>query len=129
MPQLGGSADLAIEWQTNQIALTATVNAAKQGLFRQGNAATKPILQAQAALQAPAGKDPNVTVDLRFNQLKLGMKELSGQLKANAVLDKTFAAGTFTSQLDLMASPTVLVRWYCRLATRRRRQTPPANFP
>ncbi len=28
-----------------------------------------------------------------------------------------------------MASPTVLVRWHCKLATRRRRQTPTASFP
>ena len=105
VPQLGGSADLAIEWQSNQIALTATVTPQINGLFRRGNAATKPILQAEATLQTPAGKDPNVSVDLRFNQLKLATKELSGQLKANAVLDKTFAAGTFTSQLDLNGFP------------------------
>ena len=46
-----------------------------------------------------------MTVDLQFNQLKLGLKELSGQLKASAALDKTFAAGSFTSQLDLNGFP------------------------
>ncbi len=83
VPQLDGIANLAINWQSNQVSLTATVKPkATNGLFRQGNAATKPILQAQAALQAAAGKDPNVSIDLRFNQLKLGTKELSGQPKA-----------------------------------------------
>ena len=106
VPQLGGSADLAIDWQTNQIALTATVAAPQnKGLLRRGNAARKPILQAQATLQTPAGQDPHASADLRFNQFKLGKKELSGQLKANAVLDKTFATGTFTSQLDLTGFP------------------------
>ncbi|MGZ8519312.1 MAG: hypothetical protein ACXWX7_03990, partial [Candidatus Binatia bacterium] len=106
VPQLNGIADLAVMWQANQVALTATVNAkSPKGLFRRSNAAAKPILQAEAALQAPAGKDPNVTVDVRFNQLKLGTKELSGQLKASAALDKTFAAGSFTSQLDLNGFP------------------------
>ncbi|MGZ8467295.1 MAG: hypothetical protein ACXWXT_17260, partial [Candidatus Binatia bacterium] len=106
VPQLNGIADFAVKWQANQVALTATVNAkSPKGLFRRSNAAAKPILQAEAALQAPAGKDPNVTVDVRFNQLKLGTKELSGQLKASAALDKTFAAGSFTSQLDLNGFP------------------------
>ena len=105
VPQLGGSANLAIAWQSNQISLTATVMAQSNGLFRPSNAATKPVLQAQAALQTPTGKDPNVSIDLRFNQFKLATKELSGQLKANAVLDKNFAAGTFTSQLDLNGFP------------------------
>ena len=104
--QLNGIADLAIQWQVNQVALTATVNPkSAAGLFHRGNAAAKPILQAEATLQTLAGKDPNVTVDLQFNQLKLGLKELSGQLKASAALDKTFAAGSFTSQLDLYGFP------------------------
>ncbi len=106
VPQLNGIADLAIQWQVNQVALTATVNPkSAEGLFHRGNAAAKPILQAEATLQTLAGKDPNVTVDLQFNQLKLGLKELSGQLKASAALDKTFAAGSFTSQLDLNGFP------------------------
>ena len=105
-PQLGGIADIAIKRQANRIALTATVTSKQpKSLFGRGNAAAKPILQAEAMLLTPTGKDPTVNVDLRFNQLRLGVKELSGQLKASTALNKNFTAGSFTSALTLNGFP------------------------
>jgi hypothetical protein len=106
VPQLGGNANLTIEWHAKQIALKVTVDSQQpNGLLRRGNAATKPILQGEASLHTGNGQDSTVNIDLRFNQLKLGPKEVTGQLKASAALDKTFAAGSFTSQLDLAGFP------------------------
>ena len=57
VPQLNGIADLAIQWQVNQVALTATVNPkSAEGLLHRGNAAAKPILKAEATLADSSGK-------------------------------------------------------------------------
>ncbi len=100
--QLGGVADVAIKRQTEHISLSATVNKKQaKGLFRRGNAETTPILKIDATLNTPVAQAPSANIQLRFNQLKLGAKELSGQLQAQAALEKAFTAGSFTSRLNL----------------------------
>lgn len=107
LPPLGGIADFAIERRDSTIALKATVIAKQPNRLFNRNVATnaQPLLQAEATLRMALGQEPTINVDLKFNQLKLAGKELTGQLKATAALDQKFTAGSFSSELDLNDFP------------------------
>lgn len=102
VPLLDGVAEIAIKRQTERIVLSATINRKQsKGLFRRESAEAKPILKIDAALNTPVAQLPTANIELHFNQLKLGQKELAGSLQAKVDLEKTFSAGSFTSQLGL----------------------------
>jgi hypothetical protein len=107
LPPLGGIADIAIERRDSAIAFKATVIAKQPNRLFNRDVATnaQPILQAEAALRMALGHEPAINVDLKFNQLKLAAKKLTGRLKATAALDQKFTAGSFSSELDLIGFP------------------------
>ena len=107
IPPLDGIADIAIERRDSEFSLHAIVNAKTTAglLGRSVVTNAQPIVKADAALRIPPGQEPTIEVDLKFNQLKLGAKKITGQLKTTAALDKNFTGGSFSSQLGLNGFP------------------------
>jgi hypothetical protein len=107
IPPLGGIADIAIERRDSEFSVHAMVHAKPTSglLGRAVPANAQPIVTADGALRMPPEKEPTIEVDLKFNQLKLGARDITGQLQATAALDKNFAAGRFSSQLGLDGFP------------------------
>ncbi|HEX6769950.1 MAG TPA: hypothetical protein VF208_11415, partial [Candidatus Binatia bacterium] len=107
IPPLDGIADIAIERRDSEFSLHAMVNAKPTSglLGRAVPANAQPIATADGALRMLPGQEPTMEVDLKFNQLKLGTKDITGQLKATAALDKNFASGRFSGQLGLDGFP------------------------
>jgi len=108
IPPLEGIADIAIERRDSDFSLHAMVNAKTTAGLLGRNVVTnaQPIVKADAALRMPPGQEPTIEVELKFNQLKLGARDITGQLKATAALDKNFTAGRFSSQLGLNGFPS-----------------------
>ena len=107
IPPLDGIADIAIERRDSEFTLHAMVHAKPTtGLLGRGvTANTQPIVKAEATLRMPPGQEPTIVAELKFNQLKLSAREITGQLKTDAKLDKNFAAGSFSSELSLNGFP------------------------
>jgi hypothetical protein len=107
IPPLDGIADIAIERRNSEFSLHAIVNAKTTAglLGRSVVTNAQPIVKADAALRIPPGQEPTIEVDLEFNQLKLGAKKITGQLKTTAALEKNFTAGRFSSELGLNGFP------------------------
>jgi hypothetical protein len=91
IPPLDGIADVAIERRDSEFSLHAMVNAKPTAglLGRAVPANAQPIVTADAALRMPPAQEPTIEIDLKFNQLKLGAKEITGQLKTSAALALT----------------------------------------
>jgi len=107
IPPIDGIADIAIERRDSEFTLHAMVHAkSTTGLLgRSVMSKPQPIVKADAALRMSPGQEPTIEVEIKFNQLKLGAKEITGRLKTTAALDKTFTAGSFSSELGLNGFP------------------------
>ncbi|HUR72018.1 MAG TPA: hypothetical protein VMZ02_08520 [Candidatus Limnocylindrales bacterium] len=107
---LDGVADIAIERRDREFSLRATMNAKPTtGLLGRGvSANAQPLVKADGTLRMPLGQEPTIEAALKFNRLKLGGRELTGELKTIATLDKNFAAGTFSSQLGVNGFPNII---------------------
>ena len=107
---LDGVADIAIERRDREFSLRATMNAKPTtGLLGRGvSANAQPLVKADGTLRMPLGQEPTIEAALKFNRLKLGGRELTGESKTIATLDKNFAAGTFSSQLGVNGFPNII---------------------
>ena len=107
IPPIDGIADIAIERHDREFSLHAMVHAKPMAGLLGHNITSnpQPIVKADAALRMSPGHEPTIEFELKFNRLKLAAKEITGQLKTTAALDKNFAAGSFSSELALNGFP------------------------
>jgi hypothetical protein len=107
---LDGVADIAIERRAREFSLRATMTAKPTtGLLRRGvSANAPPVVKADGTLRMPLGQEPTIEAAVKFNRLKLGGREFTGESKTIATLDKNFAAGTFSGQLGLSGFPNII---------------------